>query len=52
MTGDLMKMGIRRHIHVWRGCRVDVEMAAYKPRRDLEHRLPSGLSEGPDLLMP
>ena len=47
-----MKMGIRRHIHVWRGCCVDVEMAVYKPRRDLEHRLPSGLSEGPDLLMP
>ena len=52
MTGDLMKMGIRRHIHVWRGCCVDVEMAVYKPRRDLEHRLPSGLSEDPYLLTP
>ena len=33
-------------------CCVDVEMAVYKPRRDLEHRLPSGLSEDPYLLTP
>ena len=39
-------------MHIWRGSRVDVEMAIYKPRRDLEHRLPSGLSEEPYLLTP